>query len=902
MGSLCQSSPTTSTSSYTPNPAAVNQYQDILNRANNVASTPYSPYGGQMVAGLSPTQQAGISNVNGAVGTAQPYLNTAAGYAASGAAPVGSVGQSDIERYLSPYNSNVINATMANINETNAQQQNQLKGNAASAHALGGDRLAVAQSELARQQGLASNQTLAGLQNQNYSQALGEANSQQANAQANAQRAGQAAFTFGNLGTTAQNAQLQGAQAQIGAGGLEQGTNQAQLNAAYQQYLQQQAFPYQQTGWLAGLSGPIAGGLGGTQTGVTQPPNASPFAQAAGLGLAGAGLFFKDGGSVGYADGGVPNFISDAGGYVPKVSIQMPQAIMPAKAPSATMGASPMDPFTKFLTGQHGKFSGMGTSPLSLGDWSAPSGPNMGNSGGTGGGLGGLYAHGGLVHAVRAIRHSLKRGYDDGGSVPMMPGHGGIFGGLPGWDPDEKPMGWEDMAPPQTETADLPREIAPPVEAGLPESASAYTAPNRPAMGTSPLPASPFGGMTAEEPAPQPQDKGSMIGRLFGQNGGLDRDDKRSLLAAGLGILGAPGGLSGLQAIGQGGLQGLQQAGLARKEAETRKQHEDTLKLQKMRMDQAAATLAQQAFEHARTFGETQRYHDILDNQRKDALDEKRTRTGYIRNADGTMTPIKGGPADPEQLAAVTRAKQTGALLPDDTADFLAERVLAGDAKALVGLGRGAQGAENITRVQTLAARKAAEKGLNASDVLAKVAEQSGLTAQQRTFGTQVARMAVNSTEAEGAIQQGLQVSDKVDRGKFVPLNKLLQAAESSISDPDLLEFRAANLAIINTYARAISPTGTPTVHDKEEAMKVVSEATSPEAYQRVMRRMLKEIDIAHKAPLKAKEEMERIRKSGREDTHADPLSDARSAIDKGAPRDAVIKRLRERGIDPAGL
>ena len=31
-------------------------------------------------------------------------------------------------------------------------------------------------------------------------------------------------------------------------------------------------------------------------------------------------------------------------------------------------------------------------------------------------------------------------------------------------------------------------------------------------------------------------------------------------------------------------------------------------------------------------------------------------------------------------------------------------------------------------------------------------------------------------------------------------------------------------------------------------------------------------------------------------------VSEARDALSKGAPRDAVLKRLRERGIDPAGL
>lgn len=54
--------------------------------------------------------------------------------------------------------------------------------------------------------------------------------------------------------------------------------------------------------------------------------------------------------------------------------------------------------------------------------------------------------------------------------------------------------------------------------------------------------------------------------------------------------------------------------------------------------------------------------------------------------------------------------------------------------------------------------------------------------------------------------------------------------------------------------------------------MKVVSEATSPEAYDRVMRRMLKEIEIAHAAPAQAKKELERIRKSSASPVEPSPV------------------------------
>lgn len=355
---------------------------------------------------------------------AQPYINTAAGYAAQGAAPVANVGANDINQYMSPYQNAVINSTMANINETNQQQYQGIRGNAASVGALGGSREAVAEAETARQQALASNQTLAGLQNQNYAQALGEANSQQANQQQNAQRAAQGAFTFANLGTTAQNSALQGASAQLQAGGLEQQTNQAGLTAQYQQYLQQLAFPYQQTQFLAGVGLPAAGAMGGTTT--TTPPQPNPFSQYAGLGLLGAGLFLKRGGRTPQhmADGGVPNFM-DTPSYIPSVRIQVPQAPRPGTT-GATTQAPPVS-LSQGITGLYNRL-GRGTdSPMSnVGSL------DQGTLGGTGlEGFGGLYSHGGLVEAVHAIRRGLKRPqhFDDGGSVAFDPNAPGVGNG-----------------------------------------------------------------------------------------------------------------------------------------------------------------------------------------------------------------------------------------------------------------------------------------------------------------------------------------------------------------------------------------------------------------------------------------------------------------------------------------
>ena len=925
----------TTTNTNTPNPQAMAGYQDVLARAQGVANTPFSTYGGEFVAPVNQQQQAGISGINQNAGFASPYFDEAHGYATQAAQPLSAA---DIQRYQSPYTQQVVDATQRQFANMNAQQMQGVKGNAIAQGALGGDREKVGEAILAGQQQSAQAPVIAGLYNQGYSQALQTAQQQQ-------QNLGNAAQSIGSLGVAGQSAGLQGAGAQIGAGTLQQQTQQAQDQALYQQFLAQQAYPFQTAQWLAGINTGVGSQMGGTST--TTGPTPNPLNQMLGLGLTAAGAYFggpagaqagsaagqaltsaRGGRIPGFADGGAPVMPYASGvGYVPMMQLTAGNTMpRPPGAGQGQSGGPSQQSMSQAGAGLGRMLAGSGNSPLSLNSVSfAPGRLGDINPAGFGTGMG--FGDGPIYYRGGGVR-----GYDDGGPVmqagfgtgSMVPSFDDRFSGELSYPPVEMPFA--DRAEPAQEgiaSGAMDPQMGNATAYGPPAVSDAGLVPlprSRPSMIDDvgmPPEASPTAGfgdpISLAPPAPEGDGMASPSNAPPSRGGfasGISPAAWQGLMSAGLGMMASRSPHLGV-AIGEGGQQGLATYMGQKKAERDDRRTEAQMQHQRLHTDLAVKRLAQDADRAAKELAlrsrmadETTRQHDILDRNRKGALEERRERSGYMRNPDGSLSPIKGGPADPVQIAAVNKAKQTGGLLPDDTADFLAERILAGDAKALTNLGRGAQGAENIIKVQTLASRKATERGMNPSDILAKVAEQSGLTAQQRTFGTQVARMAVNSTEAEGAIHQGLEVSKNVPRSKFVPVNKLVQMVESNISDPDLLEFRAANLAIINTYARAISPTGTPTVHDKEEAMKVVSEATSPEAYERVMRRMLKEIEIAHAAPLKAKQEMERIRRSGAADSHGAtaPLSSAavkpedKAALDwananPGDPRSAAIKK-----------
>ena len=374
------SNTTTQNTTTAPNPQAMQAYSDLLTRAQGVAQTPYQAYGGELVAGVNAQQNQGIGGINQYANAAQPAINYGIGQAATSSAPLTQAG---IQRYMDPYVQNVVNATQAQFNNQNQQQQQGVVGNAIAQGALGGNRSAIAQSELANQQQLAQAPVIANLYNQGYGQAVNTATQQQGIGL-------QGAGLLGNLGVAGQQAGLAGAGAQIGAVSLQQNTQQ-QLDAALmQQFQRQQAYPYQQTQWLAGLDTGVGSQMGGTSSGQTTAPAPNQTAQWLGTGIAAAGLFlnkggrvnsYNNGGVVGYAPGGVVPGMpwGDTQGWIPQSNIVHGPGAPPARAPAPYN--SPQQDLSKQAAGigdlaKKIKDATSGDNPLPYGaDISGASGP-----------------------------------------------------------------------------------------------------------------------------------------------------------------------------------------------------------------------------------------------------------------------------------------------------------------------------------------------------------------------------------------------------------------------------------------------------------------------------------------------------------------------------------------------
>lgn len=254
----------------------LDRYKSINTRAENVAGTPFQTYSedpSKFVAQITPQQAMGISNVNAAAGSYAPYFEKAYGSAAAGMASA-QPGALNTEQYMNPFQQQVIDATMRQMGQANQQAQSGALGTAIQSGAFGGDRAGIAAANLANQQGLAMGSTLAGLNAQNYGQALQTAQQQQGVSlgatQADLARLMQGGQFYAGLGQAAQQAGLQGAEAQINAGTLGQQTEQAGLSALYNQFQQKQAYPFQVAQFLANI-GMGTGALSGSTTTTTQP-------------------------------------------------------------------------------------------------------------------------------------------------------------------------------------------------------------------------------------------------------------------------------------------------------------------------------------------------------------------------------------------------------------------------------------------------------------------------------------------------------------------------------------------------------------------------------------------------------------------------------------------------------
>ena len=276
------------------------QMKELFSRARGVAQQPFVPYTGPMVAGFSPDQLRQFEATRGLFETGMQY-DPLTGMQQLAQAETPSLLGADIGAYQSPYQQQVLDLAMqdiqrqADIARTGAQER------AIRAGAFGGSRSAMLEAESQRPFVEQMARTSAGLRQAGFEQAQAAAERDIGREMAGRQfQAGllgslgagqmQRLGLLGGIGT--QQQALQGTDisrlGQLGA--LNQAQAQANLDAQREATRQATFLPQEQ---LDRFAGQVTGIMGGypAQFQSTNVPNPTPLQTALGIGTTLAGLY-----------------------------------------------------------------------------------------------------------------------------------------------------------------------------------------------------------------------------------------------------------------------------------------------------------------------------------------------------------------------------------------------------------------------------------------------------------------------------------------------------------------------------------------------------------------------------------------------------------------------------------
>jgi hypothetical protein len=286
--------------------------KDTLANAGNLTDinkNPYQTYNQPRIAGFSPMQE---------------QAQTAASNMSAGPAAFGQ----GVNAYMSPYMQNVVDVQKQEAARQSGIMGTQQQAQATQAGAFGGGRDAIMRSERERNLGQQMNQIQAQGSQAAYDQAANQ-------------------FRQGITQDVAIN------QLQNQYGGQQQQLAQQGLSTNYQDFLNQQNYPYKQIGFMSDLIRGLPLGQQSTASMYQAPPSTMQTVGALGMGAYGASQLMgrAEGGQVSsYAGGGEINAMNDQNQMadaVDKLTDEQLQAIIQNPSSAAELEAAKMELATR---------------------------------------------------------------------------------------------------------------------------------------------------------------------------------------------------------------------------------------------------------------------------------------------------------------------------------------------------------------------------------------------------------------------------------------------------------------------------------------------------------------------------------------------------------------------------
>tara|TARA_Y100000385_G_scaffold266860_1_gene302409 strand:- start:2404 stop:3321 length:918 start_codon:yes stop_codon:yes gene_type:complete len=248
------------------------QYDTIAGNVNRLMGQEFTPYSGQRVAGVSDLErEAGqtflgqTEDIRGLLGDATSRIQTGAQYTPE-QIQAQSFADADLSAYRNPFQEQVIDAQLADIERQRGQTAERIDADASKAAAFGGSRQAIQQAESDRNFADIAAETGANLRSQGFQQAAAmyqQDAARQMQADLANQQAGMSgaelrmrgAGLLGDMAGRMSDADMREAAMRGSLGELDRAQEQAELDAQYQSYLMAYDDPYRRAQIQLGLLG-----------------------------------------------------------------------------------------------------------------------------------------------------------------------------------------------------------------------------------------------------------------------------------------------------------------------------------------------------------------------------------------------------------------------------------------------------------------------------------------------------------------------------------------------------------------------------------------------------------------------------------------------------------------------
>ena len=227
----------------------------------------------------------------------------------------------------------------------------------------------------------------------------------------------------------------------------------------------------------------------------------------------------------------------------------------------------------------------------------------------------------------------------------------------------------------------------------------------------------------------------------------------------------------------------------------------------------------------------------------------------YLKQNDPGLAVRRAAQAETARHNRAAESSMAAIAFTPESMDMAAEQYLAGDKSVLQGLGRGNAGTAMRIELKNAIYRKALQRGMTGRQIATAMAEFEGLKSGERALGTRTAQAGMAVNELLPMIDQAQTAMSNVDRSGFLPWGKIQRAWQDNTNDPNLRRAHAAVEAVVNTWARAINPTGQGTDADKRRGEEMLSTAYDQTSFNAVLDQMRQEAMAARASPGATKQE-----------------------------------------------